>query len=221
MTTEIQRYRGEVIVRISVALDAYGQQDAETRARRIVGARSRIRSEEIASVSMMPMTVAQRVDYDNLCVWQETEALAIGTSSQRARWQNGCLPDEELLLLVRAELFRPFALVPRRSRKGPAAIQHDGDMAACAVDGAIPVRWSIDDDPELSDGHWATLQRILTGCEEARRHAWLRHAPPTCVRVAVRGHHGECLTCHGTFSEIAAMVEIEWAGRHLTREYVL
>lgn len=216
-----QRFRGEVIVKISLALDAYGQQDAEARARRITRTRSRIRDAEIDSVTITPMTVTQRLDHDNLCVWQEAEALALGSANQRMRWNNGVLPENELLLMVREEMFRPFALVPRRSRKGPTAIRHDGDMAGCAVDGAIPVRWTLDDDPALSDPEWATLQRILTGCEEARRHRWLQHSPPTCVRLAIRGHHGECLTCHGKTAEIGALVEIEWAGRSLTREYVL
>lgn len=221
MTQPTTRFRGEVIVKISLALDAYGQQDAEERARRIARSRSRIRDTEIASVTVHPMTVAQRLDHDNICVWQETEALALGNSSQRLRWNNGCLPDEELLLMVREELFRPFALVPRRSRKGPTAIRHDGDMAACLVDGSVPVRWSIDDNPALSDDEWSTLQRIMVGSEEVRRHRWMTHSPPTNVRLAVRGHRGLCLTCQGKASENAALVEIEWAGRLLTREYVL
>ncbi len=208
---------------LGLYVDADTQDDAEQRARRLACARPGIRASEIVRVTAVPLTVTEQLSQANVRTWQETEALHLGTVNQRQRWATGCLPEQELLMLARNELFRPFALCPRKTRKGPSVLAHRTTAWArdCLMDGHIPVQWETVDDPVLSDAHWQTLRRIVTACEAVRRHPWMQHSPPTSVRVAVRNHHGTCMACHGVHSENASLIEIDWAGRLLTREYVL
>jgi hypothetical protein len=225
MTTS-HRFRAEVVVHLNVCVDADSHVDAEDLARRMA-ARQRIRPSDVVRVSAVRLDVGQCLTHDNICVWQENEVLARGTSNQRQRWDSGCLPDNELRLLARTELFRPFSLCPRRVRKGPSAIPHPKDdlgawlCAATAINGTIAVAWKTRPDPELTETQWQSLQRLLAASDEVRRHPWMRMSQPTSVRLAIREHSGECAACRQRTAENAALVEIDWAGRTLSREYML
>jgi hypothetical protein len=219
----LQRFRAEVAVRLGLYVDADDEEDAQQRARRLACDRPGIHPSEIVGVTAVPLSVAEQLCEDNLRTWQETEALRLGSVSQRQRWASDCLPEAELLILVRNELFRPFALCPRKTRRGPSAIRHGTPtwIRDCAVDRSIPVEWRTNPDPDLTDDNWQTLRRLLVAGEAVRRHPWMRSSPPAYVRMQVRNHHGMCLTCRGTSSENTALIEIDWAGRTLSREYVL
>lgn len=224
-TTEQTRYHAEVVVVLAIDVDATSAAEAEESARRIACKRQQIRRSDIRNLVVRPLTVLQQLTADNVALWQETEALTLGTSSQRDRYRDRCLPEPELLLLARGELFRPFALIPRRTRKGPSAIPHPTDDAGgwtCTpVNGTIPIEWSTAPDPTLGEDHWRTLNRIVAATEEVRRHRWMAMSAPTCVRVEVREHRGRCLQCGGRMAEPSALVEVDWAGRTLSREYSL
>jgi hypothetical protein len=225
--TENQRFRADVVIVLGMHVEAPTQAEAEDRARRMALARQRIRADDIRNLVVVPLSTEQALSDDNWRMWQITEALRLGTSNQRQRWQSGVLPDSELLILARTELFRPYALCPRRVRKGPGAIPHPTDTngtwacAAAAVNGTIPVTWETRGDPRLTDPQWSSLQRLLTASEEVRRHPWMFKSLPTCVRIELREHRGECMVCRAVTSENAALVEIDWAGHLLSREYAL
>lgn len=224
MTTEQTRYHAEVVVVLDISVDATSTVEAEERATRIACKRQQIRRSDIRNLVVRPLTVLQQLTADNVALWQETEVLTLGTSSQRERYRDRCLPESEILLLARQALFRPFALIPRRTRKGPSAISHPTDARGdwtCAINGTIPIEWSTAPDPTLGDDHWRTLNRIVAATDEVRRHRWMAMSSPTCVRVEVREHRGRCLSCGGTMAEPSALVEIDWAGRTLSREYSL
>ncbi len=214
-------------MRLHLNIEADNQLDAEQRARQTVCARQLIRPDDVVRVSALPLTTSEELSYDNLCVWQESEALQLGSPNQRQRWSGGCLPEEELLLIARRELFAPLSLCPRRSRKGPSAIAHPTDpqgewvCTRSAFNGIVPVMWRTEPDPELTETQWQSLQRVLVACDEIRRHRWMTRTNPTAVRVSTRQHRGECQDCHGTTAENSALVGLEWAGRVLSREYVL
>ncbi len=218
-----QRFRADVTVHLGLYVDAEGEDDAQARARRQACARPGIHPEEIVGVVVAPLSLTEQLSEDNLRAWQETEALRLGSVNQRQRWASGCLPDAELLMLARNEIFRPFALYPRKTRKGPSAILHATStwMRDCAVNREIPMDWRTTPEPELSDSEWQTLRRLLTASEAIRRHPWMSWSAPTAVRMQVRHHQGTCRTCQGTTSENTSLIEIDWAGRMLTREYVL
>jgi len=215
-----QRYHVEVTAIIGVYVDADSGEEAEERGMRVARARPRIQTHEVKRATAVPLTTEQQMSQDNLRIWQETEALKLGVFSQRQRWEVGALPEGELLLIAREELFKPFALIPRRSRKGPTVVRHAGTIRAC-ITGGDPMAWSMEDDPGLNDEQWTSLHRLLNACDEVRRHQWMRPLPPEMVRVAIRGHRGTCQRCNRSTMEIGALVDIEWAGRLLSREYVL
>jgi hypothetical protein len=222
MTTP-RRFRTEVLVLLGSYVDAESEDEAQDRAKRLACARPGIQPAEIVRVTAVPLSVAEQLGEDNARAWQETEALRQGSVNQRERWASGCLSEHELLMLARNELFRAFALYPRKTRKGPSAILHHTRawMRDCAVDGTVPIEWRTTPDPDLADPEWQTLRRLLTACEAIRRHPWMQMTPPTAVRMQIRNHLGTCRTCQGTHSENTSLIEIEWAGRLLTREYVL
>lgn len=222
--TTRQRYRADVVIVLSMFVEAPTQADAESRARRMALARQRVRPENIKNMVVIPLAAGEELSRTNLQLWQELEALRTGTSNQRQRWDSGCLPEEELLVLARNELFRPFSLCARRTRKDAAAIPHPMDAhgtPTCASTGTIPVTWETRPDPVLTDPQWTSVQRLLTASEEVRIHPWMLTSLPTCVRIELREHRGECLTCHEKVSENSALIEVDWAGRVLSREYTL
>jgi hypothetical protein len=225
MTLTTSRFRADVLVRFLVDLDGTDPVDAECRARRLTASRPGGASADIVKVDVRPLTADERLSRDNLRTWQEMEALDRGSSSQRQRWRAGNLAEEELLLLAREELFRPFALFQRRPRRGPAAISHpvnpDGTWQ-CVREGAVPISWATYPDPiDLDADQWQSVQRILRAMAEARRHAWLSSCLPTSVRCALREHRGVCGVCGRTASDASALIGIDWAGRLLSREYLL
>ena len=210
---------------LRATVDGESSEDACERAHRMACARPGILAADILGVAAVPLTVEQTAAEVNLRVWQETEALRQGTQSQRQRWGVGCLPDEELLFLSRNTLFQPFSLIPRRAKMGPSAIAHptgDDGRWTCQRPGGVPITWSTTPSPmPLSGPEWRVVGRIHAAMDEARKHPWLRGSPANAVRVALRAHRGACDICGGDVHENAALVEIDWAGRTLSREYSL
>jgi len=224
MTLQMTRFRAEVEILVEVYVDAQTEADVDSEARRLVRTRPRIRDAEIRSIKAIPLDITERMTQDNHRIWQEEQVLARGSTNDRARWRDGCLPEEDLLRIARNELFLPLALIPRRQRRGPATVhqgQTQSQMFECAVDGTVPVVWEMDADPQLTSTEWQTFTQVLVACEEIRRHPWMRSSPPERVRVGLRTHRGVCKTCKRSAQEVGALVEIDWAGRLLTREYVL
>lgn len=226
MTTS-SRFHADVVIVLGFDIAASSPHDADARARRMALGRQRIQPGDIKNLVVTPATVGQDLDRNNLRIWQETEALRLGTVSQRQRWDNGCLPEDELLDLARKEIFKAFALCPRRTRKTPSAIRHPVDAdgtwlcVAHAVNGTIPIEWSTNPDPSLNDLQWKSLQRLHAMADQVRRHEWMKKSPATAVRIHLREHRGKCMACQGATVDPGALVEIDWAGRLLTREYAL
>lgn len=207
MTTT--RYQAEVVAVIPLCVDGTSPEDAEREARRVACARPWLTSAHIVDVTVSPLTSAQQLARDNFRLWQEAEALKLGTASQRERWAAGCLPDEELLLLVRDHLFRPFSLFERRRKRA---------AAQCARDGA-DLRFATLDEVQLTAAQWQTVQRIRQAVHELDRHVWLRGTG--AVRASIREHRSTCPTCEATVSDYSTLVQIVWAERTLSREYAL
>jgi len=225
--TSCSRFHADVVIVLGFELTADSQHDADTRARRMALGRQRIAPGDIKNLIVTPATLVKDLDRENLVVWQETEALRTGTVSQRERWDNRCLPEGELTGLARKELFKAFALCPRRVRRTPSAIRHPTDADGSwlclshAVNGTIPIEWSTSPDPVLTDQQWTSLHRLHAMAYQVRRHEWMRQQPMTAVRIHLREHRGKCMACHGTTTDPSALVEIDWAGRLLSREYAL
>lgn len=216
-------YEAEVIVAIRVRVQADSVPHADEKARRMV-VDHRISPAEILECDASPIPLEAQLTADNIRLWQEMEALKGGTASQRQRHAAQLLPDEDLCQLARDELFKPFAMFARRQKMKPSAIPHPRDrVTGKSTCGEVPpVAWSSGDAPRaLSNDQWQTVLRLEVALKEARRHVWLQPNSSSAVRIKLRVHTGTCQSCGGSVAEDTALVEIDWAGRTLSREYVL
>ena len=89
------------------------------------------------------------------------------------------------------------------------------------MNGIVPVTWTTTTISTLTDAQWDAVTPIHAALDVARQHPWLRRSPPSSVRVLLRGHLATCDVCRRTYTDPAARVEIDWAGRTLSREYAL
>lgn len=228
MTATGTRFRAEITVGFLVDLDAIDLEDAEGRARQMASARPGAGTTEIKSVTVRRLSLEEQASRDNLHLWQEMEALRMGTQSQRQRWQCGNLPAAEVAALAREELFRPFWAFRRRAKLSAYAIPHPVDAhgnvtcAAGAPSSTPPVTWETLPDPlALTAPQWSAVTRLLRAVEEVRRHPWLTSCLPTAVQSSIREHRGTCQACGRSVSDVAALVSVDWAGRTLSREYLV
>lgn len=147
-----------------------------------------------------------------MTAYLEDAAAALGTRDQRERYAAGVLPEEELLALARAELFRRFAGLKRwagryRVTMGMMLKHADG----CAES---DLQFETTEVSELDGSEWATLTAIRELAAVA--HPW---APE--VAVVTMTHWVTCAGCKAESSRSVAKVSMTWAGRILVREYVL
>lgn len=220
-----QKYRAEVAIVIPITVDGATDQDAEEQARRIVSTRPWISVRHIASVTLVPMSTSETLDRANRVLWQEMEVLHHGTTSQRQRWHSDCLPEQELLALAREHLLRPLAMFRKRQRMRASAIAHPVDRSGVWTclersTGHVPIEWStLETCPTFTSSEWETVLRLRAVVAELRRHPWL--FGEECVQAMPREHRGTCRVCLNEAAERAVLVQIQWAGRVLSREYAL
>ncbi len=221
-------YRTEIVVVFSVTTPASSPQEAEELARRRA-LDHRVAKDEILEATAVAMDIDEQVTQANVRLWQEHEALKHATSNQRQRYAAGLLPDEELAEIARAQLFMPFAMFTRRVKLKHTAIPHPRYQSSGRVscgDGDPPVSWStepIGRESALTQDQWQTVLRLESAMREVRAHQWLQPSSDasSAVRVGLREHRGVCHVCKNTIVQASALVEIDWAGRTLSREYVL
>lgn len=169
----------------------------------------------------------------------EIEVVARGTPDQRERWAANLLPEDELLVIARGVLFAPFEGLPRynaRSNRPSATIRpidvHHTDLcgyrrqpreefdpyvARLARQGAI--RFEVAEATELGATEWASLKKMSVLVSQASQHAWI--APGQGFSLEPRAHWASCTMCHEEIVKHSAMVSVYWAGRTLSREYIL
>ena len=227
MTTEHPPtlYRTEVVVVFTITAPASSPQEAEDLARRRA-LDHRVAKGEIIEATAAPVATDEQVTYENVRIWQEHEVLKHASTNQRQRYAAGLLPDEELADLARHELFLPFAMFTRRQKLKATAVPHprlqSSGKIVCGDD--PPVTWEsheLGPDGALTQDQWQTVLRLEAALKEVRVHPWLAPSSLASVRVCLRVHTGRCSACNHHITQSTAMVEIDWAGRTLSREYVL
>jgi hypothetical protein len=152
----------------------------------------------------------------------EIEGLALwrATPAQLERMAESAESREiELLTIVRAELFAPFGRFHKRVRLRAAAIAHKDDCLS-----SPEVDWSTRR-PQTRVGA-EILPKMHAVAYEVAKHPWLAERSPEdgrhCkLRLEQRHHHGVCRCCRAEISEHTVLVTVYWAGRELSREYVL
>jgi mono/diheme cytochrome c family protein len=70
----------------------------------------------------------------------------------------------------------------------------------------------------LTATEWVVLARLNAVVEQTNKHPWLAGSGAT---IATRIHKGVCQRCHREAAQVSALVTIDWAGRTLSREYLL
>lgn len=161
----------------------------------------------------------------------EREAVRVrGDANQRSRYEAGLLPEEELVTLARAELFAPFERCARwhnrmlRSQAVRHRVQYchgQIDFETCDVD-------------ELTSEQWDNLEILRSAMEIARDHHWIvRSVNDASARLHVdvrrisgivittTAHWATCRACLAEESRHTARVQILWAARTLSLEYLL
>lgn len=239
-TTQTQTYQAVVTLRMVLRVESSSIAAATSQARLLACQRQGIRAEHIDNAWATPLQGEELRTAENLRAWQESQAVTqYGSASQRERWLAGALPEAELLELARGQLFRPFALFQKRTPMNFAAIDHPRTAAnlwrcltvprasGAVRDGNELVTWETIHTPALTDREHDTLRCLNNHAREVALHPWLRQSPvnpvalPEVIGVAPREHRGTCAVCLRTVFERSALVSIYWAGRVLSREYVL
>lgn len=169
--------------------------------------------------------ILSNLNEQNMVTHLEQEALKHGTDNQRERWLHKVLPEDELLQLARAELFRWLDDVPRWAsgdgRKDMRnAMRHD---KACdwRTHHVVPkVIFEVLSACEMNAKEWALHKHLRELGDATRLHPWL-----TCsggaVKIETCVHWAECTECYAEELRHVAKVSITWAGRVLVREYLL
>jgi hypothetical protein len=157
----------------------------------------------------------------------EAVALATGTDNQRERWAANALPDDELLALVRAELFRPFdgvrrwtMILPGQTRHAPECPNWPNGAIRKAVEADYWFEGGTAPAPALSHDEWESIKQLRERAERASDHAWVR-ASGGAFTVAPRWHQATCRRCGEITKRNSAAITVTWAGRVLVREYSL
>lgn len=239
--TQTQTYQTTLTLRIVLRVQSTSVDAATAQAKAIACQRQGIRAEHIENAWATPLQGEELRTADNLRAWQESQAVTQhGSDSQRTRWLSGTLPEAELLELARGQLFRPLALFQKRTPMNFAAVDHPrtaGNLWKClnvprasgpVRDGNDLMTWETVHSPELTEREHGVLRSLNDHAREVAAHPWLRQSPvnptpalPEVVGVSPREHRGTCSVCQRTVYERSALVSVYWAGRVLSREYVL
>lgn len=174
---------------------------------------------------------------DNLKTWLELEALKEGTDRQRDLYVRGELPEDELLTIARAVLFKGFGAFRRWAKSHELdAMTKDlrhavfcklhpvkPEIVAAAVRLDVGAMVGFEDSPldlrECTNVEKSNLASLQACAEAAQLHPWLARSEGT-VRVEPVTHWLFC-TCEAETARSSARVIIKWGERELVREYAL
>jgi len=148
-----------------------------------------------------------------------------GTPDQRALYRASSLGEEEVLQIVRGQLFKPFDRFARWQKINARELRHAWGCRASIAGGDL-VRFETCelDDKSMNQYGWDTLAEIRTAGEIVKDHQWLvRSAGTSCgiVMIEPLTHWACCSSCKAEISRNSARVSMVWADRTLTREYAL
>lgn len=164
---------------------------------------------------------------ENMRTWLESCALEHGTPNQRERWLANVLPDDELLALARAELFKPLDGVKRWRKIEVSHVRHRGEKCHAMLLGDMTpaIKFETVDPTKqpasgISHEEWRAFKVIRDGVVIMQMHEWLRRSGGS-VEVQCQTHRATCTACRQVTERTSAIVRVTWAGRTLVREYAL
>jgi hypothetical protein len=172
------------------------------------------------------MTIPLSKDRPIQQVELEAAAAKLGTTNQQERFAAGLLPEDELLALARAELFKPFETLAQHGVKRwgkdtkvrPSEIRHDS-RGRCDMRHESEITYETCQAGELTHDEWEVYRLVMTARDEAAKHPWL--ASTAAVTIEPLAHFATCTACQAEASRMSVKATIKWAGRELVREYLL
>lgn len=214
-------YRVELVHVLHIDVTSTSQDLAEIEARRIAAGLPAVQTRDIVSCTAVALP-----SEDDRARWQTLMAVGDGTPSQRQRYACGVLPEEELLTIVRRELWVPFVAFEQRRRMSAWSIPHPKSSDGSVRCAAASVREGIGDTPSttwrtrnldgtMTDGEWRAVNVMRDAANEIGRHPWMCGTSP---RLTLHETIGTCDLCSGRVSSRFARVELDWAGRTLSKE---
>lgn len=139
---------------------------------------------------------------------------AHGSANQNERWIAGLLPHDELLALVRAQLFSPFVAFRRWQKIEPNDVRHERGCSGGEI------HFFTQKPSHLTHDEWSMFKKITTAVDAANGSgALVRHHVQATIELVE--HVGRCNTCSAELFGRAANIRVVWAGRPLSREYNL
>ena len=133
-----------------------------------------------------------------------------GTDSQRERYAEWLLPDDELCALARSVLFEPFDF-HRWTKIAYFNLKHG---PGCPQTGSVNFGTRAADG--LTSGEWAVCKRIR---DVTQRDLFAQYGAEATLDLVE--HVGVCEKCQRETTGRSASVRIKWAGRQFSREYRL
>lgn len=149
------------------------------------------------------------------------EAMKLASATQRQRMDSEVTREEEILGIARGELFKPFLEFTKRPKRWASSVVHTRDCAG------PDVRWSVTNVPpeargSLTSSQATNLYLIVQAARIAGKHEWLcRTEPDGFIDLKVQRHAGTCSACGASHVDHGVLVTIPYAGRTLSREYLL
>lgn len=170
--------------------------------------------------------VMDKMKHDNIRTWLEHEAIKLGTDRQREFYARGVLPEDELLQIVRAELFKVFGRFDRwsLSHDKPKLVREIRHVVTCDPSDRDYEHF-VEDDPidtrrQMSPAEEINFGALVAAAAAPRVHPWLVRTGGT-VKVEPVTHWFACTACEGETARSSAKVTITWGERELVREYAL
>jgi len=161
---------------------------------------------------------------DNLTTWLELEAVKLGSQNQRERWTNHLLPEDELAALARTELFGEFENLKRwRNISEAEADEHIlHDQVCVQSDDAPDIAFETTTHVKaLTHGQWESYKLVQEAIDRTlATHPWCHQGGCKLV-LATKAHTATCRRCKRCITHFTALVNATWAGRILSREYLL
>jgi hypothetical protein len=126
-----------------------------------------------------------------------------GTPEQVERYDEGFMPEDEFLTVVRNTLFEPFNVFARYGKLKKDDLDHDDDCSHSET------KFRVEKAEELSSDLFARFKQLRTIGETFES-----------ATVTPYVHTASCTECSArNVNRYSAKVEIDWNGRKLSREY--
>lgn len=212
--TEMEQYMRELVGRFPVLLEHSDSAD--------ITVLPTLCGKPVCAICKESTRVLDKLRIDNIREYLEGEAMRLASATQRQRMTSESTRAEEVIAIARAELFRPFADFIVRPKRWANSVVHSKHCQGPDVSWDS-TKMPADAATGLTPSERATLAKIMEGAARVAQHEWLVKTTEGSVvlDLKVQTHVGQCNACKAAHVDQGVLVTIPWAGRTLSREYLL